>query len=199
MNGLTGQLPPGDPDFDLLKITGGTAFGMPSPGHTTLTLQATGDWKVDSFFDITYKIDFTGKPGGHLGGMSGSTTGTIRMSAGPDITAPPGIPFLAVAKGPGGVVQMSWTSVAGASTYDGACGDLGSLRGTGGNFTIATNTCASNNNPMNSAPFSTLPSTGGSWCVVRPQNIGGIGTYDEGGSQVGGRDTEINASTQACP
>src|SRR5262245_5428537 len=34
---IQGQLPPGDPDFDLLRITGGTAFGMPSPGHTTLT------------------------------------------------------------------------------------------------------------------------------------------------------------------
>ncbi len=34
---LQGQLPPGDPDFDLLRITAGTGFGMPSPGHTTLT------------------------------------------------------------------------------------------------------------------------------------------------------------------
>jgi hypothetical protein len=37
---------------------------------------------VDSFFDITYRIDFVGAPGGPLGGMSGSTTGTIRMQAG---------------------------------------------------------------------------------------------------------------------
>ena len=37
---------------------------------------------VDSFFDITYRIDFVGHPGGHVGGMSGSTTGTIRMQAG---------------------------------------------------------------------------------------------------------------------
>jgi hypothetical protein len=95
---MQGQLPPGDPDFDLLRITAGTGFGMPSPGHTTLAQQPTGEWAVDSFFDITYRIDFVGAPGGPLGGMSGSTTGTIRMQAGtpsatdvgdPGLEAPP--------------------------------------------------------------------------------------------------------------
>ncbi len=79
---MQGQIT-GDPDFDLLRITGGTGFGMPSPGHTTLTqLPAVPapDWAVDSFFDITYRIDFVGAPGGLLGGMSGSTTATIRMT-----------------------------------------------------------------------------------------------------------------------
>jgi hypothetical protein len=75
----------GDPDFDLLRITGGTDFGLPSPGHTTL-LQDPGGWQVDSFFDITYRIDFVGRPGGALSGMSGSTTGTIRMQIGNPIT-----------------------------------------------------------------------------------------------------------------
>jgi hypothetical protein len=71
----------GDPDFDLLRLTAGNNFSLPSPGHTTLTRQADGKWRVDSFFDITYRIDFVGAPGGPLGGMSGSTTGTIRMVA----------------------------------------------------------------------------------------------------------------------
>jgi hypothetical protein len=82
MFGIQGQLPPGDPDFDLLRITAGTGFGMPSPGHTTLTRLPGGNWNVDSFFDITYRIDFVGAPGGPFAGMSGSTTGTIRMQAG---------------------------------------------------------------------------------------------------------------------
>ncbi len=69
----------GDPDFDLLRISAGTDFGLPSPGHTTLTQQAGGNWAVDSFFDITYRIDFVGASGGPFGGMSGSTTGTIRF------------------------------------------------------------------------------------------------------------------------
>lgn len=79
---MQGQLPPGDPDFDLLRITAGTGFGLPSPGHTTLTRQSDGNWSVHSFFDITYRIDFIGKPGGVLSGRSGSTTGTIRMQQG---------------------------------------------------------------------------------------------------------------------
>jgi hypothetical protein len=67
-----------DPDFDLLRLVAGTDFGLPSPGHTTLT-QNGGNWDVDSFFDITYRIDFVGHPGGPLSGRSGSTTGTVRL------------------------------------------------------------------------------------------------------------------------
>jgi hypothetical protein len=58
---------------------------MPSPGHTTLTQTGgtTGTaWNVDSFFDITYRIDFVGSPVGPLAGRSGSTTATIRMQTG---------------------------------------------------------------------------------------------------------------------
>jgi hypothetical protein len=72
----------GDPDFDLLRITAGTAFGMPSPGHMTLTRQGDGNWAVDSFFDITYRIDFVGAPGGTLAGMSGTTLDSIRLVQG---------------------------------------------------------------------------------------------------------------------
>ncbi|MBI5836871.1 MAG: T9SS type A sorting domain-containing protein [Candidatus Eisenbacteria bacterium] len=83
---LQGQLPPGDPDFDLLRITGGSGFGMPSPGHTTLWTQPGGHWAVNSFFDITYRIDFIGSPGGTFGGMSGSTSALNVLSPGPSIT-----------------------------------------------------------------------------------------------------------------
>jgi len=85
---LQGQLTPGDPDFDLLRITAGSAFGMPSPGHTTLRSMGGGNWAVESFFDIEYRIDFIGAPGGPFGGMSGSTTGTIRMSQGGNLWQP---------------------------------------------------------------------------------------------------------------
>jgi hypothetical protein len=82
----------GDPDFDQFQITAGGAFGLPSPGHTTLTrLGPPGsDFAVDSFFDIAYRIDFVGAPGGALDGMSGSTIGTVRMQSGdPAATAAP--------------------------------------------------------------------------------------------------------------
>ncbi len=76
------QLPLGDPDFDLLRITAGTGFGMPSLGHTSYTMQATGDWAVDSFFDITYRFDFVGAPGGTFAGMSGSTNAKANFVGG---------------------------------------------------------------------------------------------------------------------
>jgi hypothetical protein len=82
MQALQGQLPPGDPDFDLLRITAGSAFGLPSPGTTTLTQLPGGNWNVDSFFDVFYRIDFIGRPGGPLGGMSGSTNGTVDLQLG---------------------------------------------------------------------------------------------------------------------
>jgi hypothetical protein len=90
--GLQGQIVnpgSGDPDFDLLRVTAGSAFGMPSPGHTTLTRLPNGNWNVDSFFDITYRIDYIGRPGGPFGGMSGSTTGTIRMQIGESLVPEP--------------------------------------------------------------------------------------------------------------
>ncbi|MDX1407885.1 MAG: hypothetical protein R3330_07120, partial [Saprospiraceae bacterium] len=67
----------GDPDFDFLQLTAGTAFGLPSPGQTTLTrLGPPGsDFQVESFFDIAYQIDFVGAPGSVLDGFSGSTQG----------------------------------------------------------------------------------------------------------------------------
>ncbi|MBW2417478.1 MAG: hypothetical protein JRH19_02975 [Deltaproteobacteria bacterium] len=71
----------GDPDFDFLQITAGSANGLPSPGETTLTQQANGNWQVDSFFDITYQIDFQGAPGSVLGGMAGSTTADLQMAS----------------------------------------------------------------------------------------------------------------------
>jgi hypothetical protein len=81
MVALEGQIF-GDPDFDLLRITAGTSNGFPGPGHTTLTERLSGDFAVDSFFDIVYQIDYVGAPGGQLDGFSGSTTGSLRMETG---------------------------------------------------------------------------------------------------------------------
>ena len=67
-----------DPDFDLLRITAGTIFGQGSPGHTIFS-QIAGGWAVDSFFNIYYRIDFVGAPGGPFAGMSGSNTGIYRF------------------------------------------------------------------------------------------------------------------------
>jgi hypothetical protein len=72
----------GDPDFCTFRITGGTDYGLPSPGHTTLSELPSGDFGVDSFFDIWYQIEFEGCPGSQLDGYMGTTTATIRLETG---------------------------------------------------------------------------------------------------------------------
>jgi hypothetical protein len=83
---LTGGGIFGDPDFDMLKIEGGSNYGLPSPGHTTLSrLGPPGsDFQVDSFFDIDYRITFVGALGSVLEGMGGMTEGRppVRMQQG---------------------------------------------------------------------------------------------------------------------
>ncbi|MCK4412508.1 MAG: T9SS type A sorting domain-containing protein [Candidatus Eisenbacteria sp.] len=72
---LTGELF-GDPDFCVLRIVAGSDYGLPGPGETTLTQLPSGDFAVDSFFDITYQIEFLGCPGSPLEGFAGITVGT---------------------------------------------------------------------------------------------------------------------------
>lgn len=83
---LSGQVF-GDPDFDLLRVTGGTDFGMPSPGYTTL-YQSGSSWIVDSFFDVFHRVDFVGSPTGALAGRSGSTTRIRRFATCPLFPVP---------------------------------------------------------------------------------------------------------------
>jgi MYXO-CTERM domain-containing protein len=79
-----------DPDFDTLSIVGGTDNGMPSPGETLLTRlgPAGSDFEVDSFFDVSYTIDFQGEPGSILEGMGGPTDGTVRVQIGDVVPEP---------------------------------------------------------------------------------------------------------------
>jgi len=71
----------GDPDFSLFRITAGSAFGMPSPGHTVFTRQGAS-WVVDSYFDLTYQIEFNGTVGGPFSGLHSVTRSANRFQAG---------------------------------------------------------------------------------------------------------------------
>ena len=82
---LYGELA-GDPDFSLLRISGGTGFGMPSLGHTTIEKQANGDWKLDSSYDLTYRIEWAGAPAGLLAGEGGATQAVLKLQAGEERT-----------------------------------------------------------------------------------------------------------------
>jgi hypothetical protein len=72
----------GDPDFNSLTLTTGASSGLPSPGMTTITDKGGGVFVVDSFFDVSYRVDFVGAPGGALEGLSGTTTGTVGITVG---------------------------------------------------------------------------------------------------------------------
>ena len=110
----------GDPDFDELTIVAGSANGLPSPGHTTLTDQADGTFLVDSFFDIDYRIDFVGAPGGQLDGLSGSTTGEVRLTAceREDPQAPPRNVTIVKEADPQGTTLFPFTGLASTSLLD---------------------------------------------------------------------------------
>ena len=72
----------GDPDFCTFRVYGGMDFGLPSPGHITLAKLPNGTFQVESFFDITYQIEFEGCPGSVLDGYAGTTTATARFHQG---------------------------------------------------------------------------------------------------------------------
>jgi len=104
----------GDPDFCLIQIQEGSLFGLPSSGNTTLTrLGPPGsNFSVDSFFDITYQINFQGCPGSVLDGFAGSTQDTLRILTGNPPSPPaPAAPAL----GPAGIAML--LSVLGGTAF----------------------------------------------------------------------------------
>lgn len=73
----------GDPDFDTLTITASPYHKH--HGHVTVLKIAAGggggDFTVDSFFDITYRIDYQGTANGALGGQGGTVLAPVRLSS----------------------------------------------------------------------------------------------------------------------
>jgi len=75
---LTGELF-GDPDFCTFRVRAGEYNGLPSCGRTILSELPNGKYAVDSFFDITYEIEFEGCPASQLEDYVGTTTDTIQL------------------------------------------------------------------------------------------------------------------------
>jgi len=109
------------------------------------------------------------------------------------------VPTLTLMKSAGDVL-LTWTRIPGATQYDIVSGDLGALRNSGGDFSLAVTECLEDNCTTDgerfepgSEPFE------GAVVMVRGTNCGGNGTYDSGGmSQVAPRDAEIAASGNDC-
>ena len=73
----------GDPDFDSIHIVAGDAFGLKSPGHTTLTDRGDGTFQVDSTFNMSFRLEYQGSASGALKGASGVTEATVVVTAVP--------------------------------------------------------------------------------------------------------------------
>ncbi len=101
----------------------------------------------------------------------------------------------------GGSLVLSWTALAGATSYDVVQGALSTLRSSHGSFQSATQACSTNDTLATSITVSGTTGVGdGFWFIVRGANCGGAGTYNSGAaSQAGSRDAGIAASGNGCP
>ncbi|HEX4824204.1 MAG TPA: FG-GAP-like repeat-containing protein [Candidatus Polarisedimenticolaceae bacterium] len=118
-----------------------------------------------------------------------------------DNAAPPsGASQITVAKS-GFTAILSWSPIAGASSYDAVRGSLSTLRAFTGNYTAALNACLANDTAGPTVSDTSVPPVGdAAWYLLRGVNCGGGGSYDEGvPSQAAPRDAEIAASSSACP
>lgn len=76
-------------DFESFEVVAGDAFGLPSPGHTTLIRQGDGTFLVDSRFDIRFRIRFQATPGGRFRGLTDEIEGKATMIATSNRLPPP--------------------------------------------------------------------------------------------------------------
>jgi len=97
--------------------------------------------------------------------------------------------------------RLQWTPIPDATGYDVVRGDLGTLLGTRGDFTAATEKCLADDYAPTVLPYTDVPPRGrASWFLVRGVTPSQVGTFDlDGAGQVGLRDAEIEASPFACP
>lgn len=70
-----------DADFESIKIVAGLNNGLPSPGSTTMTRNREGGFLVDSTFQMNYRIELVGRPGGKFDGVNISEEGVATVKA----------------------------------------------------------------------------------------------------------------------
>jgi hypothetical protein len=151
-----------------------------------------------------HTVSWTGSemiPWGGWNSKSGDLNSGGLYCSGACASAPPaGSSTISAGKQPG-TVLFSWTAVPAAAVYDVVRGGLNLLRSSGGNFTTSTQACLANDQEATSVlDPSAPPLSDGFWYLLRGMSCGGAGTYIETvGSQIGSRDSEINASLNTCP
>ncbi len=118
------------------------------------------------------------------------------------VAAPSGEPEVGALR-VGSDVELSWPALSAADWYEIVRGTLSALRASGGDYSTATESCATDNETGTTAVVSGTPEPGsgdGYWYLVRGVNCKGKGSWDTGASsQVDLRDDEIAASGNDCP
>jgi hypothetical protein len=111
-----------------------------------------------------------------------------------------GSPVLALETAGAGL-NVSWSQVANATSYDLVAGSLSALRSTDGDFAAATAVCAGSNVPGTAAIIPApdpLPGDG-IYVLVRAVGSGCKGSYADGSSfPPGGRDAGIAGAVGGC-
>lgn len=99
-----------------------------------------------------------------------------------------------------GASVLSWCAVPTATTYDVVRGDLAQLKGSSGDFALATDACVANDTPTLSVAETFEPNPGsGAWYAARANGVASA-SYDSFLTyQEGERTSEITASPSACP
>ncbi len=83
MTRLASQLPPGDPDFDLLRIACGTLEGLQDgTGELTASLLPSGEFAVSFVLDTPLQVTVVGKANSPLAGFNASRLISSRMYPG---------------------------------------------------------------------------------------------------------------------
>jgi len=77
---VMGRPPMGHPIFPEIHLDFIPAGGGATDGQTTITRLPSGDFTVDSFFDIAYRISAKGAEGTDFEGVSIDSTGTTRLT-----------------------------------------------------------------------------------------------------------------------
>lgn len=90
-----------------------------------------------------------------------------------------------------GAVEVSWSPVAEATSYDVVRGSLTLLRAGDGDYAGSTDACPGNDLSVPSVEDPDAPIS--AWYLARASSCGGAGTYGSG------RDAGIAGSTAACP
>lgn len=70
-----------DENFESVKIVAGLNNGLPSPGSTTMTRNREGGFLVDSTFQMNYRIELVGRPGGKFDGVNIQEEGVATVKA----------------------------------------------------------------------------------------------------------------------